>query len=205
MEEYQNAHVLSIFLSMPGREVSTHGVVLDALKSGKSVFIPYLHSSEKGGMRQMDMLELRDETDLNALKSDAWGIPSLDANSIGNRRNALGGIGVDRGDENGPVGPELDLILMPAVTFDRSHRRLGHGKGFYDRYLERLDEVFTAPRARKPLLGRLSSPFLQVGSLADPHPVGLALSQQLLPAAESVPTDRTDRGLDLIVTPDGTI
>ena len=154
MKEYQEAHALSVFLSMPGREVSTHDVVLDALTSGKKVFIPYLHPSENGGTKQMDMLELRDEADLNALKPDPWGIPSLDPNSVGNRRNALGGNGVEGGDEIGANGPDLDLILMPAVAFDRSHRRLGHGKGFYDRYIERFDKAVTDSISRRPLLGR---------------------------------------------------
>lgn len=31
----------------------------------------------------------------------------------------------------------LDLILMPGLGFDRSGKRLGRGKGFYDNYLER--------------------------------------------------------------------
>ncbi|KAG7261491.1 hypothetical protein CRUP_006922, partial [Coryphaenoides rupestris] len=31
----------------------------------------------------------------------------------------------------------LDLILMPGLGFDRSGKRLGRGKGFYDTYLER--------------------------------------------------------------------
>ena len=162
MQEYQEAHALSVFLSMPGREVSTHGVVLDALTSGKKVFIPYLHSSEKGGTRQMDMLELRDEADLNALRPDAWGIPSLDPNSVGNRGNALGGNGVEGGDETGATGPELDLILMPAVAFDRSHHRLGHGRGFYDRYLERFDEAVTFSNIQQPLLGRFLGYLLEV-------------------------------------------
>lgn len=32
--------------------------------------------------------------------------------------------------------PGLDLILVPAVAFDASFNRLGHGKGFYDRYIK---------------------------------------------------------------------
>lgn len=31
----------------------------------------------------------------------------------------------------------IDMIVAPGLGFDRSGRRLGHGKGFYDRILER--------------------------------------------------------------------
>jgi 5-formyltetrahydrofolate cyclo-ligase len=31
---------------------------------------------------------------------------------------------------------DIDIALIPGITFDKSHNRLGYGKGFYDRLLK---------------------------------------------------------------------
>ena len=39
---------------------------------------------------------------------------------------------------NCPIAMETNaLILMPGVAFDKRNHRIGFGKGFYDRYLQR--------------------------------------------------------------------
>lgn len=82
----------------------------------------------------MHMLQLRDVEDYRSLKPDKWGIPSIESASVSDRINCFGYPGLatdgDAGCESG-----LDIILMPAVAFDSNFDRLGHGKGYYDRFL----------------------------------------------------------------------
>ncbi|EXJ55363.1 hypothetical protein A1O7_08290 [Cladophialophora yegresii CBS 114405] len=184
---YQEAKSIAIFLSMPGREVSTREIVLHALGEGKSVFVPYLHSGQEPKSKIMDMLQLQDTDDFHSLKPDAWGIPSLSEESVRRRRNALGGIGLFNDSvDNQQASPSLNLIFMPAVAFDQARRRLGHGKGFYDRYLSRYKFA------------------LDTGSTIRPMPalVGIALRQQVLAPEESLPADENDWPVDQFVVAD---
>lgn len=153
---------------MPGKEISTRDIVLHSLDNGKAVFVPYLHPDTDSKSRVMDMLQLQDRHDFETLKPDKWGIPSLSRDSEGLRRNALGGLGISN-KHNQKVSPLLDLIFVPAVAFDQSHRRLGHGKGFYDRYLEKYQNALDSSQAAQqmPYLGNVFSSPQRL--LADVH------------------------------------
>lgn len=134
-----------MYLSMPQGEISTTGVVRQALLKGKKVFVPYIHKSSALGSLgpSMDMLALHSQEDLDSLQRDAWGIPTLSDDSLCDRENALGRLGPSPADDAGENGvfEGLDLILMPGMAFDHANGRLGHGKGFYDRFLQRYREV----------------------------------------------------------------
>jgi 5-formyltetrahydrofolate cyclo-ligase len=147
---------------MPTGEISTTRIVQDALASGKEVFIPYTHNlNTVPKVSMMDMLRLESLQEFNALEPDRWGIPSLSKSCISTKQNCFGGLGVavDRlrsvKDDLG-----LDLIIMPGMAFDNSMRRLGHGKGYYDHFLNRYStEIQGSPRATKrPFLGRQTFP-----------------------------------------------
>jgi len=141
---------------MPEKEISTNDIVQQAFKDGKKVFVPYIHPGPEPKSKVMDMLLLRDQKDLESLQPDAWGIPSLSEDSIEHRENALGGTGIsDEDDATHRKASMLNLVFMPAVAFDQSHNRLGHGKGFYDRYLTRYRDIARSKGSNpeKPFLG----------------------------------------------------
>jgi 5-formyltetrahydrofolate cyclo-ligase len=145
---------------MPHGEVSTRNVVQDALSSGKQVFIPYIHTINMGPNSTvpiMDMLSLNSVLDFESLQPDKWGIPSLSTDTIFTRENCLGGRGISsqescaNSDERG-----LDLIVMPGMAFDSELKRLGHGKGYYDNFLNRYAKGILehSTRSRRPFLGK---------------------------------------------------
>lgn len=120
---------------MPSGEIQTDAIVNSALADGKQVFIPYLHSNPDAGegspKRIMDMVALKGLEDYESLGRDAWGIPSVGEDDLDQRERILGS------DYAG-----LDLMLLPGVAFQRQEegggvRRLGHGRGFYDYFLQR--------------------------------------------------------------------
>ncbi|KAE9407898.1 5-formyltetrahydrofolate cyclo-ligase [Gymnopus androsaceus JB14] len=158
---FQGCKNVSCFLSMPLGELDTSEIVAEILKSeNKSLFVPKVCSDGA-----MEFMKLYNQRDLDTLSSGLWGIrePSVDWENSP-RVNAM-----DAG---------LDVILMPGVAFDRSMSRLGHGKGYYDRYIAR----YVASGRPRPLL------------------VSLALRNQLLDL--TIPVDEHDCKMDMIVTPD---
>ena len=157
LRQYEDAKRLSVYLSMPKGEARTDKIVHDAFNQGKEVFVPYIHRPPTGP-KIIDMLRLHSIEEFDGLRGDGWGIPSLPADSVDGRENAMGGTGLSTG-ENPPETDDgegrkdagtLDLIVMPGVAFDQGMNRLGHGAGFYDAYLSR----FCADGTRKPFLGK---------------------------------------------------
>ena len=145
---------------MPKAETSTEPIVRDAFEHKKQVFVPYLYKiqskdEEKPGSI-MDMVALHSISDWEALTRDSWGIPTVAKNSIAERQRVLGdnepheNESQDKVEHSSIIG-KLDMIVMPGVAFDRGLARLGHGKGFYDYFLQRYHSAKGAPM---PFLGR---------------------------------------------------
>ncbi|KAH0534218.1 hypothetical protein FGG08_007194 [Glutinoglossum americanum] len=191
MPEYVSAKRISVYLSMPAGEISTTPIVEDALLQEKEVFIPCISKAQLplavgNHASVMDMLALHSKAEFEAFTRDNWGIPAPSKESLSGRENCLGDLGRRKeewvGIEEGEGG--LDLIVMPGMAFDTGLRRLGHGKGYYDLFLQRYSD---SRRKRTPM----------------PRLVGLALKEQVLPDGESVPTEDTDWALDELIVGDG--
>ena len=66
--------------------------------------------------------------ELEALPENSWGI-----------KEPPEGWGVGRLDASPAEGEgaAVDLVLVPAMCFDKAGSRCGHGRGYYDSFLER--------------------------------------------------------------------
>ncbi|CAF1163245.1 unnamed protein product [Adineta steineri] len=115
--KYLSSHSISVYVHM-NTEVSTRDIIQHAFKSHKHVFIPRYSSTS------MDMVRVHSLDDLDSLPMTKWNIrqPSLDD--------------IDRE----IATTNIDLIIVPGLGFSLDGCRLGHGKGFYDRYLDSLSK-----------------------------------------------------------------
>ncbi|KAI8979842.1 5-formyltetrahydrofolate cyclo-ligase [Mycotypha africana] len=165
MKEFQSSKNISVYISMPTCEILTNKIIHDILASDKNCFIPRCTKTT------MDMVKISSMDDFNSLPTNKWNIPEPPLDEP--RENAL----------DMEKGSGLDLILMPGVAFDKEKNRIGHGKGYYDRFIKecaKWSKEHGAPRAKT---------------------VALSLNEQIVDSGV-IPTEETDEKLDYILTPE---
>ena len=109
LSEFRSAHTVFAYLSVD-RECDTRRIVDHLLQAGRRVALP---RSRGGGIMDFALYD-------GSLTEGMYGIPQPP-------------------DEAETVEPgESDLILVPALCCDVHGVRLGHGGGYYDRYLEQF-------------------------------------------------------------------
>ena len=108
VEEFQNASVIMIFLSLP-HEIDTSAVILNAWQMDKTVSVP------KVSWHQRHMIPV----EINSLETGF-------STETGGLRNPITGAPV-------PL-EEIDIVIAPGLGFDRNGNRLGRGGSYYDRF-----------------------------------------------------------------------
>ncbi len=115
---YKNADNIMVYITLENEnEVSTEPIIDDLMNRGKRVFVPLTVHKTK----ELIVSELKDlDNDLE----------------VGNF-----GVMEPKKETTRPVEPSvLDLVIVPGVAFDKKGYRVGHGAGYYDRFLPRLSK-----------------------------------------------------------------
>ena len=144
LPEFIRARCVALYSSI-ANEVDTSAIFRVAISLGKKVLYPLVRGDE---------MVLGETDDLKQLTTGYMGILEPRAASKIYLAN------------------EPDFITIPGVAFDSAGRRIGYGKGYYDRF-------FRHPELRAFL-------------------VGLCHDFQIVDG--EIPTDRYDVGMDVVVT-----
>ena len=106
--QYQKASTIMMYLSLP-HEVDTSEAVLHSWQLGKTVVMPKVSWQQRHMIPvQINSLETSFSTEVAGLRNPITGVPM-------------------------PI-EEIDLVVAPALGFDRKGNRLGRGASFYDRF-----------------------------------------------------------------------
>ncbi|XP_022902174.2 5-formyltetrahydrofolate cyclo-ligase-like [Onthophagus taurus] len=149
---FKNSERISVYLSTDN-EIDTEPIVRKIFELNKKCYVPRYNKNV------MEMVRLKDMEDWKNLPLTKWNIKQPDLKET--RENAL---------ETGG----LDLIILPGVAFTKKGVRLGHGKGYYDKF---QSELFKIQSKR-------------------PSTIALAFKEQIL---DEIPTHEHDVTLDLIL------
>jgi 5-formyltetrahydrofolate cyclo-ligase len=161
---YQQAQSVGLFLSMPSFEIDTDPAIRNAVEGGKHIYVPQVGKNFEHA--DMELLKVDQsatkagELFHHAWPRNKWGIP-----------------------EPPPEMPivlakegDIDVLIVPGLAFVRKCDRLGQGKGYYDRFIQRM-----ISSDKKP-----------------PCLLAVCLTCQLV---EEIPVESYDRRMDLIITP----
>jgi len=143
--QFQNASTVMMYLSLP-HEVDTSEAILHAWQLGKTVAVPKISWQQRHMIPvQINSLETGFSTEVSGLRNPVTGVPI-------------------------PF-EEIDLVVAPALGFDRKGNRLGRGGSYYDRFF--ANKELKAPRC------------------------GFAFAEQVV---DSIPVTDSDQPIDLLVT-----
>ena len=142
--QIQKADSVLMYHSLPD-EVDTHSALDKLLAMGKKVLLPKVISDTE--------MTIHEYTGKDSLQpSEPYGIlePTTPELSI--------------------INCQLSIAIVPGMAFDRQGHRLGRGKGYYDRFLSQIPNIYI---------------------------IGVCFPFQML---ESIPSESTDVVMDEVIT-----
>ncbi len=111
-DEYKNAKSIFIYISFKN-EIRTYGIIIDAKKHGKNVYVPKIINGEMKAV----------SCDFRKLTPNKLGVMEPDV--------------YEMADES-----KIDLCITPGIVFDRERNRIGFGQGHYDKFLNKNPQIF---------------------------------------------------------------
>ncbi|XP_068143757.1 probable 5-formyltetrahydrofolate cyclo-ligase [Drosophila tropicalis] len=156
-EAFRLAQRVSIYLSTTG-ELDTTALLVEMFRLEKMVFVPTYQG------QTMKMVRLRGIEDFQNLPLTKWNIKQPDFKE--SREDCM------------INGHGIDLFLVPGVAFTRQGARMGHGMGYYDKFLTRHAEKY--PHKKSVIMA-------------------LALNEQIV-GPDEVPMESHDIRLNFVIT-----
>ncbi|MBN1972923.1 MAG: 5-formyltetrahydrofolate cyclo-ligase [Sedimentisphaerales bacterium] len=148
LPQFQEAETIMMYLSLP-YEIDTSEAILQCWKSGKTVAVP------KISWEQRHMIPVQINSLETGFSTGALGL-----------RNPISGVPVPFED--------IDLVVTPALGYDKKGNRLGRGGSYYDRF-------FANEKLRA-------------------YKCGFAFAEQII---DSIPVNENDKPVDSLVTDNG--
>ena len=115
-EHLQRAETILMYYSLPD-EVNTHAYIDQLLTEGKKILLPEVIDGEN--------MVIREYTGKHDLKEGAFHIMEPIGSLFPEERYQ-----------------EINLAIIPGMAFDQQGNRLGRGKGYYDRFLQKIPQVY---------------------------------------------------------------
>lgn len=154
---FKSSQLVALYMSMPGIEIDTLDLIRRCFEQHKTVYLPSCSDEAGKPMKTMRFLKVGSFEEVLALQPR--GKYKLREPTEGVDAMLLGSI---------------DLVIVPGVAFTKEGYRLGHGAGYYDRFLSEFQLQFD----KKPFL------------------VGVGLADQMV---DSLPIEPHDWTLDEVI------
>ncbi|MBQ6735519.1 MAG: 5-formyltetrahydrofolate cyclo-ligase [Lachnospiraceae bacterium] len=127
LPEFRRADAVCCYASFR-TEVATERIMASALQEGKALFCPRILDAKASRMEFFRVTQQESE-----LTAGTMGIPEPEGHT-----QSLPDWCAEKNAQ--AVRPFLFFVL-PGLAFDSARRRIGYGKGFYDTYLQKLQQA----------------------------------------------------------------